>query len=55
MTEKLKPWTFDANKWRKENGYTTPEWEMYVGNMICTMIFICITSLISGIMIGRSV
>ena len=55
MTAKLKPWTFNAKNWRVENGYTTPEWEMYVGNMLCTMMLVCIISLALGIMVGRLV
>jgi len=33
MVEKLTIW-MDAKKWRTRNGYTTPEWEMYVNNTI---------------------
>ena len=32
MVTKLGKWSLNAEKWRKENGYTTPEWEMYVNN-----------------------
>jgi len=49
----LKPWTFNAKKWRKENGYITPEWEMYVKNVICTVTIFCTISLILGILIGK--
>lgn len=33
MKTELKPYTLNARKWRIENGYTTPEWEMYYKNM----------------------
>jgi len=49
----LKQLTFNAKKWRKENGYITPEWEMYVKNVICTMTIFCTISLILGILIGK--
>lgn len=32
MKSKLSPWTLNAKKWREENGYITPEWEMYAMN-----------------------
>jgi len=41
MTKELKPWTFNAKRWREENGYTTPEWEMYVKNFIFTTVILC--------------
>jgi len=53
MTTELKPLTFNAKKWRKENGYITPEWEMYVKNVICTVTIFCTISFVLGILIGK--
>ena len=36
MKSKLNKLTWNAKKWREENEYTTPEWEMYVENRKCT-------------------
>ena len=49
MVEELKPFSIDAKAWRLRNGFTTPEWEMYVKNKRCTgivldtiMCFLCL-------------
>jgi hypothetical protein len=44
----LRPLTFNAKKWRKENGYTTPEWEMYAKNIRYKTIILCTVSFIFG-------
>ena len=55
MRTKLNKWSWDAKKWREENGYTTPEWEMYKNNrMMQTYIFGFIACSI-GLLIGLSV
>lgn len=53
MNKELKPWTFNAKKWRVENGYDTLEWKMYVENVVYTTTIFCITSFILGIIMGK--
>lgn len=56
MTDKeLKPWAFNAKKWRIENGYDTPEWEMYVKNVICTVTIFSIISFVLGVIMGEMI
>lgn len=50
MTKELKPWTFNAKKWRRENGYTSPEWEMYVKNRIVYDILFLVAGILIGVM-----
>lgn len=49
----LRPLTFNAKKWRKENGYTTPEWEMYVKNVVCTTTIFCMVSFVLGAIVQK--
>lgn len=51
MKTKLNPLSFNAKKWRKENGLTTPEWEMYVKNIRCKMIIFCILFFVLGMVV----
>lgn len=56
MGTKLKIFTFRTYKWREENGYTTPEWEMFVDNrhitgMISSML-VGVVAFIYGVVIG---
>lgn len=53
MTKELKLWTLNVKKWRKENGYTTPEWEMYVKNVIFTTTVFCTISFVLGMIVER--
>ena len=48
MKTKLKIYTLDARKWRIENGYTTPEWEMYYSNMEFKAILIAMLYFTAG-------
>lgn len=52
MKTKLKPYTFNTKKWRIENGFTSPEWEMYVNNVIIKTELFIIFSIVIGIVIG---
>ena len=51
MKSKLSPWTLNAKKWREENGYTTPEWEMYVQNRANVLVFTALYGLLIGMAI----
>ena len=42
MKTELKPLTFNAKRWREENGYTSPEWEMYAENCVYVTMIFCI-------------
>lgn len=53
MTKELKPLTFNAKRWREENGYTIPEWEMYVENAVCTTTILCTASFVLGIIVEK--
>ena len=53
MKTELKTLTFNAKKWRKENGYTTPEWEMYVKNAVCTTTILCVVSFVFGAIVEK--
>ena len=47
MIEKLTIW-MNAKKWRTRNGYTTPEWEMYVNNTIYISVILIVLSYCCG-------
>ena len=49
--EKLGRWTLDAKEWRVRNGYTTPEWEMYVENRHVISIVVFVLGMVMGIML----
>lgn len=53
MVKKLNRFTLNAKKWRNENGYITPEWEMYKTNMISTffivMLILTTLSFVAGV------
>ena len=51
MKTELKPYTFNAKKWRIENGYTTPEWEMYVANTLFTMQYCIVAGILFGVVL----
>jgi len=53
MKTELKPIGFNAKKWREENGYTTPEWEMYVNNTVCTTTIFCMVCYVLGVIAGE--
>lgn len=50
--EKLKPYTFNAKKWRIRNGYDTPEWQMYVNNVIFHTTIIGVSCFIFGVIMA---
>ena len=52
MATELSKWTFNARKWREENGFTTPEWEMYVANRAAGGTIISTVCFIIGILVG---
>ncbi|MCK5138222.1 MAG: hypothetical protein KAQ85_00130 [Thermodesulfovibrionia bacterium] len=52
MKTKLGPWTVNAKKWREENGYTTPEWMMYVENRNVSSVVLATITCILGVVLG---
>jgi len=53
MKTELKPIEFNAKKWREENGYTSPEWEMYVNNAVCITTILCMVCFVLGVIAER--
>ena len=52
MGTKLPKWTLNGKKWREENGYTTPEWEMYDKHMCNFSIYTYFLGLFVGVVIS---
>ena len=52
MNTKLSMWKLNARKWREENGYTTPEWDMYVKNRNNMIVGIAIICFVYGMVVG---
>jgi len=55
MKTELNPIGFNAKKWREENGYTTPEWEMYANNVVCTTTILCMVCFVLGTIAERMI
>jgi ABC-type lipoprotein release transport system permease subunit len=55
MANKLNRFTLNAKRWREENGYITPEWEMYKTNVVTQYSILgligCVVSFVIGVII----